>query len=266
MANLQQPSALIPPAQLWVGPHEHLVTAVEKYLQQYFCSAQGCTTCITCTAIKARQYYGVVWLTPEKSYTLDDLEPVLETLTLALEQNQHFFFVFSSADLLTPACANRLLKPMEEPPAGYHFILLSQRKEALLQTIQSRCVITTFSAQGTTQNHERIKELCTAALAPDPLTFLKELDTAPIPEQESLALVDEILAYWVEHSRSLAREKKPSALVEQNIMVLREALAHPPMPGSSKLFWKNIFIQLQHAKHTAQPRGMSAPAQKERTP
>lgn len=53
------------------------------------------------------------------------------------------FFIFPEADVsfpeFQPEAANALLKTLEEPRAGVHFILTSERPESLLPTIRSRC-------------------------------------------------------------------------------------------------------------------------------
>ena len=85
-----------------------------------------------------------MWLTPEKSYTLPQLQPIFETISLQLAPDEHFFFIIEHADALTPACANSLLKVMEEPPTGYHFLLLAERQDTILPTIRSRAVISSF--------------------------------------------------------------------------------------------------------------------------
>ncbi len=43
------------------------------------------------------------------------------------------------ADALNPAAANALLKTLEEPPPGVHFLLGAHRLDAVLPTIRSRC-------------------------------------------------------------------------------------------------------------------------------
>ncbi len=48
-------------------------------------------------------------------------------------------YVISNADEMGPAPANMLLKTLEEPPPQTMFILTTARREALLQTIVSRC-------------------------------------------------------------------------------------------------------------------------------
>lgn len=53
------------------------------------------------------------------------------------------FFIFPEADVsfpsFQPEAANAILKTLEEPRAGVHFILTSERPESLLSTIRSRC-------------------------------------------------------------------------------------------------------------------------------
>ena len=53
------------------------------------------------------------------------------------------FVIFPQADVSFPAAhpesANALLKTLEEPRAGVHFMLLAERPERLLPTIRSRC-------------------------------------------------------------------------------------------------------------------------------
>ena len=59
------------------------------------------------------------------------------------------FFIFPQADVsfpsFQPEAANALLKTLEEPRPGVHFILTSERAESLLPTIRSRCQRIRFS-------------------------------------------------------------------------------------------------------------------------
>lgn len=54
--------------------------------------------------------------------------------------------VIDDAHSLTEQAANALLKSLEEPPSGTHFILVSSSPEALLATIRSRCHRLRFAA------------------------------------------------------------------------------------------------------------------------
>jgi DNA polymerase III subunit delta' len=56
----------------------------------------------------------------------------------------HRWILVEDAHRLHGASANMLLKTLEEPPAGTHFILVTHRPDAVLQTIRSRCERLTF--------------------------------------------------------------------------------------------------------------------------
>jgi DNA polymerase III subunit delta' len=51
----------------------------------------------------------------------------------------HRWVLVEDAHRLNGASANMLLKTLEEPPPGAHFLLVTHRPEAVLQTIRSRC-------------------------------------------------------------------------------------------------------------------------------
>jgi DNA polymerase-3 subunit delta' len=51
----------------------------------------------------------------------------------------HRWILVEDAHRLNGPSANMLLKILEEPPAGTHFILVTHRPEAMLPTIRSRC-------------------------------------------------------------------------------------------------------------------------------
>ena len=55
------------------------------------------------------------------------------------------WILVEDAHRLNGASANMLLKILEEPPAGTHFLLITHRPEAMLQTIRSRCERIPFS-------------------------------------------------------------------------------------------------------------------------
>src|SRR5579872_7586970 len=122
------------PAQLWIGHHQQTITEVESFLQNILCKNNRCNTCITCMQIREKQHHALMWLHPEKNYTIDQFDDVFSTLSFQLQPDEHFFFIIQKADFLTPACANKSLKPMEEPPRGYHFILLAEHAEQILPT------------------------------------------------------------------------------------------------------------------------------------
>lgn len=239
-------SLILPPAELWIGSHDALVGEAHQYLQKFFCPNGGCATCATCLQIRQQQHHGSIWISPDKGYTLESLAVIFETMAFALQPDQHIFFVLQKADYLTTACANSLLKSLEEPKNGYHFILLASRADALLPTIKSRCIIKTFASHSVDPAYEQLFTLLSSSTHRDPAVFLKAIDTSKINERESSELLDSLLSYWIKmYSGAVNKgDKEAQKKALANIDVFKAGLAEPPMPGSSKLFWKNVFMSL----------------------
>ncbi len=53
-------------------------------------------------------------------------------------------FVIESVEAMNDQAANRMLKTLEEPPSFVHLVLLSDRREDVLETIASRCLHVRF--------------------------------------------------------------------------------------------------------------------------
>ena len=64
---------------------------------------------------------------------------VIEWAALAPPMGCHRWILVEEAHRLNESSGNILLKTLEEPPKDTHFILVTHRPEALLQTIRSRC-------------------------------------------------------------------------------------------------------------------------------
>ncbi|KKP95723.1 MAG: polymerase III subunit delta protein [candidate division TM6 bacterium GW2011_GWE2_36_25] len=224
------------PAQLWIGNQQLLKQEVILFLQKQFCP-RSCHTCITCNKIQELQHHNLMWISPDKQYTLNLLEPLFEKLSFANAMQESFFFILERADLLTTACANSLLKSVEEPPTGYNFIFLAQRTDAILPTIKSRCITKVFHEEKLETTHEPF--LQHFKVKTEPLSFLQALETAQPNEQESIELIDSLLHYW--STQYLKNQQKK---IEQIIAKLQQAIKKPPMPGGSKIFWKNVYLSL----------------------
>lgn len=227
---------ILAPAHLLVGNTQQLEELVTAQLQHHFCKQNSCGQCTTCTQIQAKQFHSLHWVQPEKLYTLELLEPIFETIAFAQEPDHHFFFVLAHAELLGIACANRLLKIVEEPPAGYHFIFLTHRPHHILATIRSRCIITNYASAENMREHPLLEFF--TQHKPDVLLFVQTLDAQAPSEPESIELIDQLLTHWYLHI--MKNQNQPGT---HKITLLQTALKQPPMTGGSKLFWRNLFIQ-----------------------
>jgi DNA polymerase III subunit delta' len=233
-------------AFLWVGPDETLATKAHEYIQKQLCPHDGCDNCTSCKQIAQRQHHALLWLEPEKNYTLDMIDQLCNTMAYALTPGTSFFFVLQRADTLSIACSNRLLKALEEPPIGYRFILLAQRTDTLLPTIRSRCVMQTWYAPANTNAHQQIIEYFTNKKAAPATEFLAFIDSAPLNEYQSSIIMDTILTHWIRMYQKARLKNDAGALmhIQQVIVQLYLHIEKPPMPGSTKLFWKNLFLQI----------------------
>ena len=81
----------------------------------------------------------------ERVIKIDRLREVLRIVPFPPIEAKVRFVIIDPIDALTVPAANALLKTLEEPPSTTQFILLSQRPDALLPTIRSRCQVMNLS-------------------------------------------------------------------------------------------------------------------------
>jgi hypothetical protein len=233
-----------PIAELWIGNSEVLYNEVEKFLQRFFCkNKNSCGTCLLCSQIISKQHHSIIWIEPEKQYTLSQIEVINTALSFAVEKDTTRFLIIKKADALTESCANSLLKIIEEPPLGNYFILLAERIDAIMPTIRSRCITKKYTATQSTYSHPLFTFF--TQQNSDILAFDRVLTSSKINEHESKDLLDHILHYWIAcYKRNLTTQSAKTITSNQVIRLLTTHSSIPPMPGSGTLFWRNIFLQM----------------------
>lgn len=237
------------PTRLIVGQQQQVDQYVESLLKKALCknSLDNCY-CSDCRKIGEHQHHNVVWISPEKDYKTEDIDIIFERARYTLDDDQQFFFVLEHADTLNRSSANKLLKILEEPPRGYHFILLTPNEDALLPTIISRCAITRLHNN---QLHEELHPLLTYFVHPikrdDPFEFELELKKYHFSSSESISLAHELLNHFSRIIQTFHTSKRITQedylMAQRTIEFLQNKLKKPPQSGSSALFWKNLFMQ-----------------------
>jgi len=242
----------IPPAQLWIGNHTNLIKQTKKTLQKLFCTKNGCGRCFVCKQIENQQHHGAIWLNPEKQYTLDQLDVIFKTISFKLDTNQKMFFILQHADFLSEACSNSLLKSVEEPPQGYHFIFLAERLSQILPTIQSRCLVKSFYSENESISHHQLVAIFKQTTPCSPSQFLKLLDEEKPNEKETIEMLDQLLHFWLKENKKAIEEGNKQAYKTSKAMVskIKTGLKKPPMPGSSKIFWRNFYLRANSLSST----------------
>lgn len=79
---------------------------------------------------------------------VDELEQPLRDLAARPVVGRRRVAIVEDAARLSDVTGNRILKPLEEPPAGSFVILVADRAEDVLGTVRSRCVPVPFRSPG----------------------------------------------------------------------------------------------------------------------
>ncbi len=75
---------------------------------------------------------------------VDEAMDIVKKLSLKSYEGGYKFMIIWMAEKMNIACANKLLKLIEEPPSGTVIILVTEDEEQIMQTIRSRCQVLHF--------------------------------------------------------------------------------------------------------------------------
>ncbi|WP_348760812.1 DNA polymerase III subunit delta' [uncultured Salinisphaera sp.] len=119
----------------------------ERTVAALLCGARdanndACGQCAACRQRRAATHPDISRLLPEdagKKIKVEQVRRFSHALHLTPQYDTGRIGWIDPADALTVSAANSLLKTLEEPPAGCHIVLITDRLSALLPTIRSRC-------------------------------------------------------------------------------------------------------------------------------
>lgn len=247
MSTLLNLANITVPTLLLEGPEDTLISHTTSLLCSFFCTHSTPETldacnCLSCRNVKQQQHPFILWLQPEQGYVLSDIDIIFEKIRFSLEPHERFFFILPHAHTLNQATANRLLKVLEEPPHGYFFLLLTNNKNALLSTIQSRAHIHSFHTASTTEQayiHPLINFFLNPENIHQPLLLDALLKEHKMSEQEAIDLMFELVTHYNHqalHTQSVWHTHAAHLIIEK--------LKSPPGTASAALFIKNIYLAL----------------------
>lgn len=119
----------------------------------------ACGECASCIRFSNSPNEGYLLMEPEGDrIKIEQVRGVLDYISLR-SQLAHRFVIIDQAEKLTAQAANALLKSIEEPPEGVHFILITSNLSMLLPTIRSRCQVFSFSALSENDLRKIVPEL-----------------------------------------------------------------------------------------------------------
>ncbi len=111
------------------------------------CTGEGarpCGECHSCRQAASGNHPDIVWVKHEKPSLIrvDDIrDQVIRDMDIRPYQSPYKIYIIPHADRMNEQAQNALLKTLEEPPAYGVIFLLAESAQALLPTIQSRCVM-----------------------------------------------------------------------------------------------------------------------------
>lgn len=105
---------------------------------------EACGACPACLKVAAGTHPDLTIIEPatgKKALDVDSVREMSRLAYLAPTVGERRVFLVPSAERMTLAAANALLKTLEEPPSGVVLLLTAENSDALLPTILSRCQI-----------------------------------------------------------------------------------------------------------------------------
>jgi len=189
-------------AYLFAGPLGSGKTeAARAFAQALLCQKGGGDHCDTCLRVAHSTHpdFHVIPPTGVRGYVVEQIQEIISSAGMAPVRSHRKVYLLTRADLLTSHTANALLKTLEEPPEDTVFILMARNRDAVLETIVSRCQVLPF---------RRIPE--DEALA----TLVEKIGATPEEARIALAATGGSLFYAEEFCRSGERRNLRIATLE----------------------------------------------------
>ncbi|MGL4827570.1 MAG: DNA polymerase III subunit delta' [Vibrionaceae bacterium] len=120
---------------------------LQRLSQALLCQHEGETPCHACHSCKLfaagahPDFHHVAPKEAGKSLGIDLIRECNEKVLQSSQLGGRRVILIEPCEQMGEAAANALLKTLEEPPSGCHFILLSHSLEAMLATVVSRCYV-----------------------------------------------------------------------------------------------------------------------------
>ncbi len=145
-------SKRVPHAMIFSGPEGvgKGLTA-ERFAKALLCRGEGtvpCGECGPCMRIKSGVFPDLITLGIQEGRTkilIEQIREIEEILVYRPFYGKSRVVVIDPADMMSDGASAAILKTLEEPPKGTHFILITSRAFRLPATIISRCQVVRFS-------------------------------------------------------------------------------------------------------------------------
>lgn len=104
-----------------------------------------CETCRSCRLYNTGNHPNIVFIKPDgQNIKIDQIRELIYKMNKTGFSSGRKIYVIEEADRMNNASANALLKFLEEPEFNVTAILLTERVNAIMSTIRSRCQLVSF--------------------------------------------------------------------------------------------------------------------------
>ena len=104
-----------------------------------------CETCRSCQLYNSGNHPSIVFIEPDgQNIKIDQIRDLILTMNKTGLNTGRKIYVIEQADRMNNSSANALLKFLEEPEMNVTAILLTERLNAIMTTIRSRCQLVSF--------------------------------------------------------------------------------------------------------------------------
>ena len=104
-------------------------------------TSHPCGKCEACRAIDEGRFVDYIEIDAASNRSVEEMTQLLERAMYAPSNARYKVYMIDEVHMLTTHAFNAMLKTLEEPPEYGVIILMTSSLEALLPTIQSRCVL-----------------------------------------------------------------------------------------------------------------------------
>lgn len=159
-------------------------------------AGEPCDSCDSCQAVTAAVSLDVIELDAASHNKVEDIRELRSGVsTVASVGGAKRVFILDEAHMLTKAAGNALLKTLEEPPEGVHFVLATTEPYRLLDTIRSRSQRFDFHLVSTDRMIKHLQEVSDAeGYRTDPGGLAAVARRAGGSVRDALSLLEQVAA------------------------------------------------------------------------